>query len=136
MDESKTTELNRAITGIWDSLTDEQKAKAKACNSMDELASLAASAGVELPDEMLDAVAGSIYNTDPSRPNYCAYCKKKHVKDVRLKDMITPAGESNRLLVAVYTCTKVHRIFYYSSARNTYYDDTYHAITIPAKNGC
>jgi len=136
MDENKMTELNRAIEGMWDSLTDEQKAAAKECGSMDELALLAGAAGVELPDEMLDAVAGGIYNTNPSRPNFCPYCKKKHVKDVRLKDMIIPKGESDRLLVTVFTCTVVDRIFYYSSARNTYYDDNYRPVTVSSGGGC
>ncbi len=58
MDENKMTELNKAIEGMWDSLTDEQKAKAKECKSMDELKTLAGKEGVELPDELLDAVAG------------------------------------------------------------------------------
>ena len=49
--------MNAALKGIFDSLTDEQKAKAKACKSMDELTALAAKEGIELPDEMLDAVA-------------------------------------------------------------------------------
>ncbi len=63
MDENKSAiELNEALKGIWDSLTDEQKEKAKACRSMDELAALAGQMGVELPDELLDSVAGgSIY---------------------------------------------------------------------------
>lgn len=50
--------LNAALKGIYDNLTDEQKAKAKACKTMDELTALAAKEGVELPDEVLDAVAG------------------------------------------------------------------------------
>ncbi len=50
--------LNETLKGIWDSLTDEQKEQAKACETLDELAALAASAGIELPDEALDAVAG------------------------------------------------------------------------------
>lgn len=136
MDENKTAALNRALAGIWDSLTDEQKAKAKECKSMDELAALAGAAGVELPDEMLDAVAGGIYNSDPSRPNFCPYCKKKHVKDVRLKDMIIPKGESDRLLVAVFTCTVVDRIFYYSSARKKYYNDSCCPMDVGSSSGC
>ncbi len=59
--------LKRAVKGIWDGLTDEQKAKAKECKSMDELMTLAGQMGVELPDEMLDAVAGGEvrqYNID------------------------------------------------------------------------
>lgn len=50
--------LNATLKGIYDSLTDEQKAKAKACKSMEELTVLAGKEGIELPDEMLDAVAG------------------------------------------------------------------------------
>ena len=50
--------MNAAIKGIYDSLTDEQKAKAKACKTMDELTLLASKEGIELPDELLDAVAG------------------------------------------------------------------------------
>ncbi len=51
-------ELEEALKGIWDSLTDEQKEKAKACRTMDELIELAGREGMELPDELLDAVAG------------------------------------------------------------------------------
>ena len=50
--------LNAALKGIYDSLTDEQKAKAKACKTMDELMALAGKEGIELPDEILDVVAG------------------------------------------------------------------------------
>ncbi|MBE7008008.1 MAG: hypothetical protein E7422_02485 [Ruminococcaceae bacterium] len=60
MDENKTLDpkLQEALKGIWDSLTDEQKKKAKDCKSMDELAKLAGKEGVELPDEALDMVSG------------------------------------------------------------------------------
>ena len=50
--------LNAALKGIYDSLTDEQKAKAKACKTMEELTALAAKEGIELPDELLEGVAG------------------------------------------------------------------------------
>ena len=52
--------LNEMLAGIWDSLTDEQKAKAKECKSADELIKLAGEEGIELPDEVLDAVAGGV----------------------------------------------------------------------------
>ena len=52
--------LNAALKGIYDSLTDEQKEKAKNCKTMDELTALAAKEGVELPDEVLETVAGGI----------------------------------------------------------------------------
>ena len=54
MDE-KTKEM---LKNIYESLTDEQKAKAKACKTMDEMMALAGEWGIELPDEMVDAVAG------------------------------------------------------------------------------
>ncbi len=138
MEENKNVnELNEALKGMWDSLTEEQKEKAKQCKSTDELTVLAGQIGVELPDEMLDAIAGGIYNSDPSRPEYCPYCNRKHVHDeVRLKDMITPEGESTRLMVEVHTCKFSNRIFYYSSARNIYYDNAYRAITLPTNSGC
>ena len=50
--------LNEMIKGVWESLTDEQKEKAKACKSPDELIKLAGEEGIELPDELLDTVAG------------------------------------------------------------------------------
>ena len=50
--------LNELLVNVWDSLTDEQKAKAKACKTSDELLKLAGEEGIELPDEVLDAVAG------------------------------------------------------------------------------
>ena len=58
--------LNAALKGIYDSLTDEQKEKAKACKTMDELAALAAKEGIELPDEALDTVAGGKWMYDSS----------------------------------------------------------------------
>ena len=60
MNENKNidSKLNAALKGIYDSLTDEQKEKAKACTSMDEMMALAGEWGVELPDDVLDAVAG------------------------------------------------------------------------------
>ena len=50
--------IAESLNGIWDSLTDEQKEKAKACKTMDELIKLAGEEGIELPDEMLDSVSG------------------------------------------------------------------------------
>ena len=52
------SELNEVLKDMWSSLTDEQKEKAKECRSIDELMALAGQLGVELPDDMLDAVAG------------------------------------------------------------------------------
>ena len=50
--------MKEVMKGIYDNLTDEQKEKAKACKTMDELMTLAGEWGIELPDEALDAVSG------------------------------------------------------------------------------
>ncbi len=50
--------LNELLNQALASLTDEQKEKAKACKTAKELVDFLAEAGVELPDELLDEVAG------------------------------------------------------------------------------
>ena len=52
------TGSNDVLKDIYNTLTDEQKEKAKACRTMDELAELAGKEGIELPDEVLATVAG------------------------------------------------------------------------------
>lgn len=54
--------LQEALKGIWDSLTDEQREKAKGCKTLDELIKLAGKEGIELPDEALDRVAGGFFD--------------------------------------------------------------------------
>ena len=46
------------MDSIFNSLTDEQKEKAKACKTVDEFKEFVEKEGIELTDEMLDAVAG------------------------------------------------------------------------------
>ena len=50
--------LNELLKGVFDSLTDEQKQKAAACKDTDGLLKMLSGEGVDLPDELLDAVAG------------------------------------------------------------------------------
>lgn len=50
--------LTEVVRSMWDSLTDEQKAKAKDCKTLDEFFAMADKEGVELPDKLLEAVAG------------------------------------------------------------------------------
>ena len=50
--------MKKLIEGIYESLTDEQKEKAKACKTTEELMEFAGNEGLELPDEMLDSVSG------------------------------------------------------------------------------
>ena len=54
MDEKK----KKLLEGLYANLSDEQKKKAKECKTMDEIMALAGEWGIELPDEILDAVAG------------------------------------------------------------------------------
>ena len=56
--------IKEMLSGIYENLTDEQKAKAKQCKTMDELLTLANESGVELPDELLDSVSGGIQAGD------------------------------------------------------------------------
>lgn len=46
------------MDSIYNTLTDEQKEKAKACKTKEDLVTFADEEGIELTDEMLDAVAG------------------------------------------------------------------------------
>ena len=50
--------LKKELLEIYDSLSDEQREKAKECKTMEEVSDFAAEEGIELPDEMLDDVAG------------------------------------------------------------------------------
>ena len=61
--------LNAALDGIYDSLTDEQKEKARNCKTLDELKLIAGREGMELPDEVLDAVAGGCGGCDSNSMN-------------------------------------------------------------------
>ena len=49
------------LKNIYDSLTDEQKEKAKACKTADEFKEFAEKEGIELTDEELDQIAGGLY---------------------------------------------------------------------------
>ena len=50
--------MNDVLKGIYESLTEEQKEKAKSLKTVEELTEFAAKEGLELPDEILDVVAG------------------------------------------------------------------------------
>lgn len=52
-----------ALESIYDGLTEEQKAKAKACTTPEELIDLAKSEGVELTDEQLEGIAGGSWKS-------------------------------------------------------------------------
>ena len=50
--------MEQALKELFDQLTDEQKAKAKECKTAEELMDFFGKEGLELPDELLDNVAG------------------------------------------------------------------------------
>ncbi len=56
--------LTETLRGVWNSLTDEQKAKAVECKTVEELMKLAGEECIELPDEVLEAAAGGYINYD------------------------------------------------------------------------
>lgn len=63
-------QLPQVLIELWDSLTDEQKEKAKACTSFEELVECAGEEGIELPLEMLDGVAGGYTFYDEASHTY------------------------------------------------------------------
>ena len=50
--------MDEVMKGIYEKLNDEQKEKAKACETMEELMELVGEWGIELPDDLADSVAG------------------------------------------------------------------------------
>ena len=52
--------INEKLKEIYDSLTDEQKEKAKNCRTLEELVEFAGEEDIELPEELMDQVAGGI----------------------------------------------------------------------------
>ncbi len=130
MDKNKTNELNKALEGMWDSLTDEQKIKAKECKSMDELMLLAGKFGVELPDEMLTCVAGGAIRRVPVRT--CPYCGAEH-KEITGRKKIKLANEAKEVYVDIYFCPEYHREFYRNSVGHLYDDSLQEVHIISSK---
>ena len=58
-------EEKRCSKGIYDSLTEEQKEKAKACKTTDDFLKLAGEGGIKHPDETPDSVAGGALPINP-----------------------------------------------------------------------
>ncbi len=129
-----TEELNEALKGMWESLSDEQKEKAKKCRTMDELMQLAGRYGIELPDEALDAVAGGItwpHDATGTWENHtCPYCKKTKNIHVLAKE----GGYVGNDLVRKCTCPSCNRVYYQTSDGVTY--DLNHQYLGTFKIGC
>ena len=50
--------MKEMMNGVIEKLNDEQKEKVKQCKTVDEFMALAGEWGMEIPDDMVDAVAG------------------------------------------------------------------------------
>ena len=60
----------------FEGLTEELKAKAKTCKTPEELTALAEAEGIELTDEMLEAVSGGVSDETCIELDTCAsYCQ-------------------------------------------------------------
>lgn len=59
-----TDALEQTLIEIYDSLTDNQKARVKECKTSEELLAFAAQESIELPDKVLEAVAGGLLFED------------------------------------------------------------------------
>ena len=58
------TKLAEALKSVWNSLTDEQKAKAAKLKTPEEFMKFAGEECIELPDELLEAVSGGYIHYD------------------------------------------------------------------------
>ena len=57
--------MKKIMDSVFETLTDEQKEKAKECKTAEELMKLAGKWGIELPDEALDQVSGGCSDICP-----------------------------------------------------------------------
>ncbi len=96
--------LEELLKSIWDSLTDEQKKQAKACKSEAELLELAGKAGIELPDEALDAVAGGVETLQSLIPP----AEKNDDTPVATSDPSSAAPQQSTSLSDYFECEPVN----------------------------
>ena len=82
---------DKKLNELLASLTDEQKEKAKACKTAKELIDFLAEAGVELPDEALDKVAGGVGLDEQGGTN--PDCDTPPKDDNRLTNIINKRGK-------------------------------------------
>ena len=57
--------IQEALKSIYEKLTDEQKEKWKSCKTEDEFVTFIGEVGIELPDDIVGAVAGGLGWTGP-----------------------------------------------------------------------
>ena len=88
--------MQKALKELFDKLTDEQKAKAKECKTAEELMDFAGKEGVELPDELLDNVAGGLSDADINR-NFEELRRRLFEEAERMRGPQTPEDLYDRL---------------------------------------
>ncbi len=132
--ENRADELNEALKSMWDSLSDEQKEKAKECKSMDELMLCAGKMGIELPDELLDTVAGGWSWMHDAKRTYmtliCPYCGTGTYQMVLAKY----SGYIGDKLCNRGKCESCNVYFWQAEDGSTY--DTNHNYLGTFKSGC
>ena len=100
MDDQK---MKEAMKNIIDKLSAEQREKAMACENLDEFMKLAGEWGLELPDEIVEAVSGGyIYKVYPDMwkviNDYCGsvMCTVYSDNRSRVESEALKAGQSKR----------------------------------------
>ena len=88
-------------------LSEEQIAKAKECQSPEELLNLAKAEGIELTDEQLEAVSGGGCSSSDTR-KVCPHCGSKNT----VLSPNTKGKSVNGLLVSYYRCEDCKGVFY------------------------
>ena len=72
-------DLHKKLTALMNGLTDEQKEKAKACKTLNELMAFAGKEGIELPDEQLERSCETISNMQKGKVKRYERREEKHV---------------------------------------------------------
>ena len=57
----------------FEDLTEEQKAKARACTTAEEILALARAEGMELSDDQLEEISGGAWEFSPCTDDYVTY---------------------------------------------------------------
>ena len=93
-------EMKKALEKFFANLTDEQKEKVKECKTMEELMDFAGKEGLELPDELLDGVAGggSSYYPDSIPGLFPEATFANYISEHPISEHPNEAGKINEFL--------------------------------------
>ena len=103
MDENKTNELNKALSGIWDSLTDEQKEKAKACKNRRMMYLLREN---ELFPLILNLPTGSLRSFTKYVQSLLSRGRRPHQVVTKISLRKAKNGDSPEFSQAVFKCVR------------------------------